>query len=121
MSEGKKGGKEDVIKDSMLKIVRGSEAVAAQAVDSAASVLKLGLEKADDLSAKAGDILLNTARRTINAGVIVGNDVREATEKMVKETIKTASEIGDDLKEAAVSATKKNVPAVKPKEEAKSE
>ena len=121
MSENKKGGKEEIIKDSMLKVVKGSEAIALQAVDSAASVLRVGLEKTEDLSAKAGDILLNTARRTINAGVIVGNDVREATEKMVKETIKTASEIGDDLKEAAVSATKKNVPSVKPKEEEKSE
>lgn len=120
MSESKKDSKEEIIKDSMLKVVKGSEAVAAQAVDSAASVLKFGLEKADDLSAKAGDILLNTARRAVNAGVIVGNDVREATEKMVRGSIKAAVAIGDDLKEVAGSAMKKKAPAVKPKEEEKS-
>jgi len=120
MSENKKDGTEEIIKDSVLKVVKGSEAVAAQAVDSAASVLKFGLEKADDLSAKAGDILLNTARRTVNAGVIVGSDVREATEKMVRGTIEVASKIGGDLKEAAGSAMKKKAPPVKPKEEPKS-
>lgn len=82
--------KEDVIKDSVVKLIKGSEAVALQAVDSTASVLKAGLTSAEDLTVKAGDMLLNTARRTINAGAIVGKDVREATKSVLKETTSKA-------------------------------
>jgi hypothetical protein len=47
-------------------------------------VLKAGLDNAEDLTAKVGDILMNTARRTIKAGTVVGNDVREATKRILK-------------------------------------
>jgi hypothetical protein len=119
MPENKKGGKEEAVRDGMIKLVKGSEFVAMQAVDSAASVLKFGLEKMEDLNAKASDVMLNKARRTINAGVIVGSDVCEATEKIAKETIRTASKIGSDLKEAAVCARKKSVAAEKKEEESR--
>jgi hypothetical protein len=114
--------KKEIIRDGMIKMIKGSEAVATQAVDSTASVLRVGLANAEDLSAKASDILLNTARRAISAGTIVGNDVRDATKDMVKGAIHAASEIGSELKESASTAIQSKRPATKPKkEEAKPE
>lgn len=108
------GKKEEIIKDSILKIIKGSEVVAIQAVDSAAVVLKAGLTSAEDLSVKASDILLNTARRTINAGSIVGSDARATAKNMLKGAIYAASEVGGELKGIIRAAGKS-------KEEAKSE
>ena len=110
MSKIEEGKREDIIKDSMLKIIKGSEAIAMQAVDSASAVLKTGLDNAENLTVKASDILLNTARRAVSAGSTVGNDVREATTKMVKGAIRAASEVGGELKGVVGSA------AGKPKE-----
>jgi hypothetical protein len=121
MAKIEEGGKEEIIKDSMLKIIKGSEAIALQAVDSTAEVLKEGLANAEDLSAKASDILLNVARRAISAGSTVGDDVRAATKNMVSETIRVASEIGDELKGAVGTTVQGKAPARKSKEEAKSE
>jgi hypothetical protein len=115
MSKIGEGKTEDIIKDNMLKIIKGSEAIALQAVDSATEVLKEGLTNAEVLGTKASDIMLNTARRTISAGNALGDDVREATKNAIKGTIRAASEIGDEVK-GIVSAA-----SGKPKEEAKSE
>ena len=57
MSETEKK-KDEIIKDGLSKAIKNSEAIAVQAVDSAAKVLKVGLDNAEDLTAKAGDILL---------------------------------------------------------------
>lgn len=114
------GKREEIIKDSMLKVIKVSEAVALQAVESASAVLKAGLANAEDLTVKASDILLNTARKAVGAGSIVGSDACEATKNMVKGTIRAASEIGGELKEIASAAVQGSPTAEKP-EEAKSE
>jgi hypothetical protein len=114
-------GREEIIKDSMLKIIKGSEAIALQAVDSAAAVLKAGLTSAEDLGAKASDILLNATRRVINAGNVVGGDVCEATKSMVKGTMRAASEIGSELKETVSTAIERKASAGKSEEKAESE
>jgi|GEM_PF-3570970 len=121
MAKIEEGSKEEIIKDSMLKIIKGSEAIALQAVNSTAEVLKEGLASAEDLSAKASDILLNMARRAISAGSAVGDDVREATKNMVSGTIRVASEIGSELKGAVSTAVEIKAPGRKSKEEARSE
>ena len=79
--------KEDVIRDSVSRVIKGSGDAAIQAVDMATMVMKAGLNSAEELTIKASDILLNTARRAISAGNIVAGDVREVTTKMVKETL----------------------------------
>ena len=121
MPKIEEGRKEGIIKNSMLKIIKGSEAIVLQAVDSAATVLGTGLASAEGLSAKASDILLNTTRRAISAGSTVGDDVREATKDMVRGTIRVASEIGSELKGAVGTTVEWKAPARKSKEEAKSE
>lgn len=115
------GKKEEIIKDSMTRIIKGSEAVAIQAVDSAAEILKAGLDKAETLSMRASDILLSTARRTISAGSILGNDARAAAKNMVKGTIQAASEIGGELKGIVSGAVKSSKSAGKSEEGTKSE
>lgn len=121
MPKIEEGRKEEIIKDSMLKIIKGSEAIALQAVDSAAAVLKAGLANVEDLGVKTSDILLNTTRRAISAGNIVGSDVCEATKNMVKGTMRAASEIGSELKGSASAVVQSKAPAEKSKEEAESE
>ena len=121
MSKIEEGMKKDIIKDGMLKIIKDSETVALQAVESAATVLKAGLTDAEDLSVKTSGILLNTARRTLNAGSTVGNDFCEATKNMVKGTINVASEIGGELKGVASAAVQGKTPKEKKEEEAKSD
>ena len=108
--------KEDFIRDSMIKIIKGSEAVAVQAVDSTRAILKTGLASAEELSAMAGDLLLNTTRRAINAGSIIGGDLRDVTESVVKGTVRSASEIGGEVKHSVSKAK-----AGKSGEEAKEE
>ena len=98
--------KGDFIKDSMVKVIKGSEAVAVQAVASTKAVLKVGLTGAEELGAQAGDLMLNTARRAINAGNIIGGDLFEATKTMVKGTVKAASEIGSEIKVPKTSSEK---------------
>ena len=112
MSETGKEKKGEVIKDGVSKVIKGSEEIAIQLVDSAASVLKAGLDNAEGLTIKAGDILLNTARRAINAGSVVAGDVREVTKEVVKGKSQTASDIDDKAKTSAKDA---------PTEEAKAE
>ena len=107
--------KEDFIKDTVTKVIKGSEAVAVQAVDSTRVVLKAGLTSAEELSAMAGDLLLNTTRRAISAGNIIGGDLREVTENMVKSTVRIASEIGGEIKESAGKAATRK-PDVEAKE-----
>jgi len=121
MSEVEKGGKEEIIKDGMLKIVAGSESVAVHAVNSAAAVLRVGLNNAEDLSVRAGDILLNTARKAISSGSIIGNDVREATKNIVKESIRATSEIGNEVKNVVSTAVRKETSAGGAEEQAKPE
>ncbi len=104
MAEAEKGRKEDTIRDGVSRLIKDSEAAAIQVVDSAATVLKAGLDNAEELSTRAGDLLLNTARRAINAGNIVASDAREVTKSMVKGTIQAASEIGEEVKEMASGA-----------------
>lgn len=115
MSKIEEVRKEEIIKEGVLRIIKSSEAVALQAVNSATTVLEAGLANAEDLTVKASDILLNMARRAINAGSIVGGDAREAVKNMTKGTIRTASEISSELKEVISVAAKKS------KEETKSE
>ena len=98
--------KGDFIKDSMIKVIKGSEAIAVQAVDSTKTVLKAGLTGAEELSAQAGDLMLNAARRAINAGNIIGGDLFEATRNMVEGTVKAASEIGSEIKGPKTSSGK---------------
>ena len=121
MPKIEEGTKEDIIKDSMVKIIKGSESVATQAVNSAAAVLKASLDNAEALSVRASDILLNTARRAVNAGNIVGNDICEATKNMVKGTARTASEIGSEIKGTVSTTVQSKTPAEKSEEKAGSE
>lgn len=113
--------KKDVIGDSVSRAIKGSGDAAIQAVDMATMVMKAGLNSAEELTIKASDILLNTARRAIDAGNIVAGDVREVTTKMVKETLQAASEIGGEVKEAASDAIGKSSATEKPEKEAKPE
>jgi len=103
MSEEEKKKKEDFVKSNMLKMVGLSEAIALQAVNSAAVVIRTGLDNAENLSMRAGDIALNTARRTVNAGSIISEDVRGLTENIVRGSIRAALGIGGEIK-GAVSA-----------------
>ena len=96
--------KEDFVKDTVTKMIKGSEAVAVQALDSTKVILKVGLTGAEELSAMAGDILLNTTRRAINAGNIIGDDLRDVTKKMVKDTVHVASDISGEVKESVSKA-----------------
>ena len=121
MSETEKGKKDDIIKDSVSRLMKGSESAAMQAVDSATTVLKAGLNSAEELTTRASDILLNTTRRAVNAGNIVASDVREATKNMVKGTIQAASEIGGEVKEMASGAVGKGATTAKSEGKAKSE
>ena len=118
MSETGKSKKDEIIKDSLSRVIKGSEEIAIQAVDSAANVLKAGLDNAEGLTIKAGDILLNTARRAVNAGSVVASDVREVTREVVKGTIQTASEIGDEVKATASKAAGKGASTGKAEEKA---
>ena len=98
--------KGDFIKDNMIKVIKGSEAVAVQAMDSTKTILKAGLSGAEELGAQAGDLMLNAARRAINAGNIIGGDLFEATRNMVKGTVQAASEIGSEIKGPKTSSGK---------------
>ncbi len=98
--------KGDFIRDSVIKVIKGSEAVAVQAVDSTKTVLKAGLTGVEELGAQAGDLMLNAARRAINAGNIIGGDLFEATKTMVKGTVQAASEIRSETTEAKTSSRK---------------
>ena len=108
--------KEDFIRDSIIKIIKGSEAVAVQAVDSTRAILKTGLAGAEELSVMAGDLLLNATRRAINAGSVIGNDLRNVTGSMVKGTVRAASEIGSEMKHS-VGKTAAGKPGEKAKQE----
>ena len=99
IGEGIKSG---VIKDSVVGIIKFSESVALQAVDSATVVLKAGLDNAEALSARANDLVLNTIRRGIGAGSTIGDDVREIVKSKIKGTIQAASEISGTLKKEFV-------------------
>lgn len=121
MAEAEKRRKEDTIKDGVSRLIKDSEAAAVQAVDSAATVLRAGLDNAEELSTRASDLLLNTARKAISAGNIVAGDVREVTKNMVKGTIQAASEIGEEVKEMASGAVGKGTTTAKSEEKAKSE
>lgn len=113
MSEVKEEKKEEIIKDGMLKLIKDSEAVALQAVDSAALVLKSGLDNAEALSVKVSDLLLDTTRRALSVGSLVGSDVCEVAKGMVKGTIHTASEVGSELKEFTCATIHGKTPAGK--------
>ena len=121
MAEAGKEGKEEVIRDGVSKVIKGSGDAAIQAVDMATMVMKAGLNSAEELTIKASDILLNTARRAVDAGNVIASDVREVTKNMVKETLQAASEIGGEVKEVASDAIGKGAAAEKPKKEAKTE
>jgi hypothetical protein len=121
MPKLEEGTKEDVIKDSVLKIIKGSETIATQTVNSTAAVLKASLDNAEALGVRASDILLSTARRAIDAGNVIGSDIREATKSMVKGTIQTASDIGNEIKGSASTSVQGRTPAEEPEEKVKSE
>lgn len=106
MSKIEEMKKEGIIKDTVFKIIKDSEDIAVQTVNSTSAVMKAGLASAEDISIRVSDILLNTARRIVSVGTIVGHDVREAAKNMAKGTIHTALEIGSELKVAANTATK---------------
>ena len=108
MPEGGKTKRNDIVKDGVSRIIKDSEEVAVQAVNSAASVLKVGLDNAEELSIRAGDILLNAARRTIEAGNTLADDVHAATKNVVKNTVQTASEVGSEVGKMAGGVIKKD-------------
>ena len=83
MSVVEETGKDERIKDGMVKIVRNTETVALQAVSSAGTVIEAGLSTAERLGGKANSILLGAARRTIEAGRIVGDDIRQSAKHAV--------------------------------------
>jgi len=91
---------EGIIKDTASKVIKDTELIALQVVDSATTVIKAGIVNAEDISIKINDVLLNTARRAINSSSIIGIDVREATENMTKNVIHSAKEIKQELKNA---------------------
>ena len=98
MSVVEKTGKNERIKDGMIKIVKNSETVALQAVTSAGTVMEAGLSTAERLGEKTSNILLGAARRTIEAGKIVGDDVRKSAKHAVRDTIQTVADIGSTVK-----------------------
>ena len=121
MSKSEEEKKEGIVKDRVIKAVKGSESVTLQAIDSAAAIARAGLDNAEDLSIRAGDVLLNATRRAINAGNNIGSDIRKVTKNMVKETIQATSEIRDELKKGAKIPAGKDIPAEESGDQAKSE
>jgi hypothetical protein len=97
--------KGDFIRDTMLRIIRGSETVALQAVDSAATVMKAGLDNAEQISIKTNEVALNAARRCVKAGTVVGNDINNAVVDMAKGAIKNAVEMTSGTKGAKKADT----------------
>jgi len=98
MSVVEETGKDDRIKDGMIKIVKNSETVALEAVSSAGTVIEAGLSTAERLGGKASNVLLGAARRTIEAGRIVGDDIRESAKHAVRDTIQSVADIGSTVK-----------------------
>ena len=104
MSVVEETGKDERIKEGMIKIVKNTETVALQAVDSAGTVIAAGLSTAERLGEKTSDILLVAARRTIEAGKIVGEDMRKSAKYAVKDTIQTVADIGSAVRNPAGAA-----------------
>jgi hypothetical protein len=116
MTEVRKGQKDDIVKDSVSRLIKGSETAALQAVDSTTAILRAGLDSAEELSEKAGGLLLNNARRVLNVGNILAGEVCAMTKELLKGTAEAASEVGDEVKGAVGSIVGKNTTAVKSKE-----
>ncbi len=117
MSEVERVEKEEIIKDSMLKAIKGSEAVALQAVDSTATVIRAGLTNTANLSMMASDILLNTARKAIEAGSVIGRDICGATMNIAEDTMHAASELSGELKKSVSATVQGKTQARKPEVE----
>lgn len=83
----------EIIKDRIIGIVKFSENVAIQAIESAKTVINFGLESADAINDKANTVILNSFRKTLGTGNILGNEARESFKNMVKDTIRNTKEI----------------------------
>jgi hypothetical protein len=93
---------EEIITDKASKVIKSTESIALQVVDSAAVVMKAGLANMEDIGIRLNDMFLNTARRAINAGSTIGNDVRD----VAKGAIHIAVDVGSELKDATKAAVK---------------
>ncbi len=82
-----------IIKDSLIGIVKFSENVAIQAIESTKTVINFGLESADAINDKANTVILNSFRKTLDTGNILGSEARESLKNMVKDTIRNTKEI----------------------------
>lgn len=82
-----------IIKDGIIGIVKFSENVAIQAIESAKTVITAGLESANAINDKANAVILNSFRKTLDTGNILGSETRESLKNMVKDTIRNTKEI----------------------------
>lgn len=86
-----------IIKDSILGIVKFSENVAIQSIESAKTVINAGLESAEAINDKANTIILNSFRKTLETRNIICKEAGESLKNIIGDTIKNAKEIFESL------------------------
>lgn len=109
------GVKPDTLKNGVFEAIKFSESVALEAINSATTVARAGLESVESIADKSRDVILNTTLKTISAGNIVANDVRNVTTAMVKETIQSVSNLTKGMRESGY--TKVNITSTSEKPE----
>lgn len=88
---------ENSIKESIFGFVKFSESVALQIIESTTTVLKACLDSADSIGDRASGMIASLARKAIDSGNSIENELSDITKNAVKSKIQSAAEIRDFL------------------------
>ncbi len=86
-----------VIKDGILGIVKFSESIAIQSIESARTVITAGLESVEAISDKANVVILNSTRKALETRSVICKEAGESVKNIIEDTIKNAKEIFESL------------------------
>lgn len=86
-----------IIKDGILGIVKFSENVAIQSIESAKTVITAGLESVEAINDKANTVILNSFRKALETRSLICKETGESLKNMIEDTIKNTKEIFESL------------------------
>lgn len=93
------GEKANLIKDKIIGLVKFSEDIALQVIDSTATVAKAGFEAIQAVSDKANTVILDIAKKSIGTGITLNEEMREAVKTIIKSRVNEAVQISNKLRD----------------------
>lgn len=91
--------KANLLKDKIIGIVKFSEDIALQVIDSTATVAKAGFEAVQAVSDKANTVVLDIAKKSIGTGITLNEEVRGAVKTIIRSSLSEVFQVSNKLRD----------------------